>query len=198
MRIVNELFLVNKGPLAGSQEITTIIQQIRDAIAKVTWASNTEFVINPTRLGNGVKPIKDEFIKSLVANGHRCEIKMAIVDGIGPGPIDVIIETTLGNFAVEWETGNISSSHRALNKIALGTLQKKLVGGILILPARSLAQFLTDRIGNYEEFLPYFPLYRSINMEAGIIGVIAIEHDATSPDSSLIPKGKDGNSKKDE
>ncbi|MGA1841038.1 MAG: hypothetical protein ACMUIU_10470 [bacterium] len=41
-------------------------------------------------------------------------------------------------FCVEWETGNISSSHRAINKMALGIIRDILIGGILIVPTRNL------------------------------------------------------------
>ena len=115
---------------------------------------------------------------------------------MGPGPIDAIKKTKEGIFAVEWETGNISSSHRALNKISLGLIQKKLLGGILILPVRELAMFLTDRIGNLEEIQPYFALYQNLKIDVGFMGVIGVSYDAISKDAPLIPKGKDGNSEK--
>ena len=71
-------------------------------------------------------------------------------------------------YAVEWETGNISSSHRALNKMAIGIGDGILLGGTLVLPNRNLYNYLTDRIGNYEELLPYFPMYQVIKPENGI------------------------------
>lgn len=36
-----------------------------------------------------------------------------------PGKLDAVLYTDYGPVALEWETGNISSSHRALNKMAL-------------------------------------------------------------------------------
>ena len=40
-----------------------------------------------------------------------------------PGKIDAVKNLPDGRyFAFEWETGNISSSHRALNKMAIGLL----------------------------------------------------------------------------
>ncbi|WP_350011958.1 PDDEXK family nuclease, partial [Phocaeicola dorei] len=110
--------------------------------------------------------------------------------------IDVIKKISQGVFAVEWETGNISSSHRALNKIAVGIIQNSLIGGILILPKRSLAQFLTDRIGNYEEISPYFTLYQHLDIQNGFIGIIAVNYDEINTEVSIIPKGKDGNAMK--
>jgi len=86
---------------------------------------------------------------------------MSIASRVKPGPIDAVKEMPDGRyFSVEWETGNISSSHRALNKMAVGLLDGMLVGGILILPSRDMYQYLTDRIGNYAEIEPYFPFGR--------------------------------------
>lgn len=93
------------------------------------------------------------------------------------GAIDATLETKYGKIAVEWETGNISSSHRALNKMALGIIQKNIICGFLIVPIRKLAKFLTDRIGNYEEIKPYFPLYENIIVKEGIMGIFVIGHD---------------------
>jgi hypothetical protein len=95
-------------------------------------------------------------------------------------------------FCLEWETGNISSSHRSLNKMALGIMKKILIGGVLILPTREMYQYLTDRIGNFREISPYFPLWRSLNLEEGLLLVIAIEHDAVSSQVPRIKKGTDG------
>ncbi|HRP37887.1 MAG TPA: hypothetical protein PLS50_08840 [Candidatus Dojkabacteria bacterium] len=120
---------------------------------------------------------------------------MSIAIGMNPGPIDAIKQTDFGDFAVEWETGNISSSHRALNKIAVGIIQGLIVGGILVLPERSLSRYLTDRIGNFEELSPYFPMYNNLNID-GVIGVISICHDEIDKNAPIIPKGSDGNALK--
>jgi hypothetical protein len=93
---------------------------------------------------------------------------------------------------VEWETGNISSSHRALNKMCLGILKGVLIGGVLILPTRKMYGYLTDRVGNFSEIEPYFPFWRHLQFPEGILAVIAIEHDAVSLDVPRIPKGTDG------
>jgi hypothetical protein len=76
--------------------------------------------------------------------------------------------------------------------MALGILKKVLIGGALILPTREMYRYLTDRVGNYPELEPYFPLWRSLQVNEGLLVVIAIEHDAVSPDVPRIPKGTDG------
>jgi Restriction endonuclease BamHI len=96
-------------------------------------------------------------------------------------------------FAVEWETGNVSSSHRALNKMALGIRDDILCGGILVLPSRRLYYFLTDRIGNYREVEPYFDIWRHCGVtNRGILAVIEIEHDREDATTPILMKGDDG------
>ena len=97
--------------------------------------------------------------------------------------------------ALEWETGNISSSHRALNKMALGLLKGVLAAGILVVPSRELYKYLTDRIGNMEELEPYLDLWRSGSLrEAGVLEIVAIEaYDATKARMCrAFPRSTDG------
>ncbi|MBL7739492.1 MAG: hypothetical protein JNK14_09750 [Chitinophagaceae bacterium] len=172
------------------------IKDIKDAIAKVTWPlKSKKFTINPTRMGNGVKPIKNEFVTFLKSKGWKTEISIKLIDQLNAGPIDALLETKAGSIAVEWETGNISSSHRALNKMALAILQENIIGGFLIIPIRNLAKYLTDRIGNYEEIEPYFQLWQNVSIKKGVLGIIGVDYDDISTKVSLIPKGSDGNSK---
>lgn len=196
MKIVNTLYFVESKDLIQDPEIKNILQELHAAIQSVSWHDSVRFIINPVPKGNGVNPIKLNFTSHLRSRGWLTEEKMSLVKGMNPGPIDALKKISQGLFAVEWETGNISSSHRALNKIALGILQKQLIGGILVLPARNLSRYLTDRIGNYEEIAPYFSLYQAIHFEKGIMGVIIVDYDNISTDAALIPKGKDGNAPK--
>ncbi|MEO8173195.1 MAG: hypothetical protein ABI581_08940 [Sediminibacterium sp.] len=196
MKIAKEDLFFQVGDFAVCAEFQEIMDELRDAIASVQWHLPGKFVINPTRMGNGVKPIKQKFVDFLESRKWEPEKSMSLVRGMNPGPIDAIKRTNQGIFAVEWETGNISSSHRALNKIALGIIQKQIIGGILVLPQRSLAKYLTDRIGNYEEIMPYVPLFHNLKIEEGLMGIIVVDYDDTSKDALLIPKGQDGNAKK--
>jgi hypothetical protein len=79
-----------------------------------------------------------------------------------------------------------------MNKIALGIIKGVLVGGLLIVPTREMYRYLTDRIGNFKELEPYFPMWRALKVDEGFLGVIAIEHDGGSKDVPRIPKGTDG------
>jgi len=195
MKIVREDFLIRTGEFLMTREFELILDEVRQAIKSVNYFSDNKFIINPVKKGNGVKPIKKSFVETLSSFGWKGEERMTIVDGVNPGPIDAVKEFGDDLFAVEWETGNISSSHRALNKIATGIIQHNLIGGILVLPTKELAQYLTDRIGNFEELQPYFALYSNLIVSEGIICVISVTYDDTSDDAPLIPKGKDGNNK---
>ena len=188
------LFMV-QGDFPDSEEFSVILDEIHIAIKSVNWGDDKKFIINPIRKGNGVVPIKNNFISRLIEYGWEAEVRMSLAAGMNPGPIDVVKDTPYGKFAVEWETGNISSSHRALNKIAVGIIQNQIIGGMLILPIKNFSKYLTDRIGNYEELAPYFPMYGNLRISEGVIGVISMEHDGESTKSPIIPKGQDGNAK---
>ena len=70
-----------------------------------------------------------------------------------------------------------------------------IAAGFLVIPSDALKIFLTDRIGNIGELLPYFPLWRSTRIDRGALQIIVVEHDATSLDVPRIPKGTDGRAK---
>jgi hypothetical protein len=114
--------------------------------------------------------------------------------GSKPGCIDAAKIYPQGVVVVEWETGNISSSHRAINKMALGLVTKQSVAGVLVIPNMRLAQYLTDRIGNIDELRPYFPVWHNLSVQEGVLELVVIEQDAESTDVPRIPKGKDGRS----
>lgn len=175
--------------------------EITAAITSVTHPAGTgNFTINPVRQGNGVNPIKLNFVKCLKEEyGWELEARLAISTASkNAGKIDAVknILAAGKHFAVEWETGNVSSSHRALNKIALGIISGKLIGGALIVPSRKLYEYLTDRIGNYAEIEPYFPVWGSLRVKGEcVISVFEIEHDSEDKLLPLISKGKDGMAK---
>ena len=76
--------------------------------------------------------------------------------------------------------------------MAIGLMDGVLAGGILILPSREMYQYLTDRVGNYAEIEPYFPVWRNLSINKGLLAVIEVEHDAVSLDIPPIRKGTDG------
>lgn len=196
MKVLRTEILVSSGAFPSSAAFRSIQADIITSIEKVEWPTGSgSFAIKPVDKGNGVKPIKEDCMSHLRSCGWHIEHKMRIVASAMPGKVDAMKDVPGGcGFVLEWETGNISSSHRALNKIAVGMLDGCLVGGCLIVPSRSLYRYLTDRIGNYQELEPYFPLWRSLSSHVtnGVLMVVEIEHDSTSDEVPFIPKGTDG------
>jgi hypothetical protein len=194
MKYIKEEILINKKLFSTSREYKRIRKDILAAIKSICWpAASNIFLINPQKHANGVVPIKKAFVAHLQKSGWKTEMKIDVeATTVTPGKIDAVKIVGSSHFAVEWETGNISSSHRALNKIVIGILSGKLIGGSLIIPTRKFYQYLTDRIGNYSELEPYFPVWRSLNCYSGFLSVIAVEHDAVGTEAPIIPKGTDG------
>ena len=92
---------------------------------------------------------------------------------------------------VEWETGNISSSHRALNKMVLALMEGRISQGVLAMPVRSLAAFLTDRVGNFEEIRPYLPVFGPPGHEGRLL-ILTLAQDGNDAAVPVIGKGTDG------
>src|SRR5450755_1956849 len=128
MKIDREVYFLKRGSNEENTLFDDVKKEVEKAIKRVVWPiGNSVFCINPVRKGNGVVPIKKEFIAYLKAHGWITEKSFELVDGIGAGPIDALLKTPLGSIAVEWETGNISSSHRAINKMATAIIEKNII-----------------------------------------------------------------------
>jgi len=181
---------------------------------------------SPTTLRNGVRPIRDAFRK-LMEKAWKCEEPLKLdayfehlrasqmSNKVFRYPsherISEPLNESLGDFdfwlcsdegfrtVVEWETGNISSSHRSLNKMCLA-LQGGLVdAAVLIVPSARLYVHLTDRIGNVKELQPYFYFWSGVGqlLGRGLLAVVEVEHDSLFKSDDLrdfIPRGKEGNS----
>lgn len=193
MKIVQEISLISKGSFEESQEWAVIQNEIRRAIDLIVWPPGTSnFTINPTLHGNGVKPIKNACMTALKENfGWQLETQIRYATR-SPGRVDATKTLDTYFFALEWETGNISSSHRAVNKMVLGLLRGVFLGSALVLPSRKLYPYLTDRIGNYEELEPYFDVWRAVEIKEGFLAVFVVEHDGLDSSVPRITKGTDG------
>ncbi|WP_315788945.1 restriction endonuclease [Fischerella sp. JS2] len=193
MKIVQEVSLISVGSFEESSDWSIIRAEIRDAISLIVHPPGTSsFTINPVKHGNGVKPIKEACMIALRDKfGWKLETSINYATR-SPGRVDAtkVIDNHL--FALEWETGNISSSHRAVNKMVLGLLRGIFLGAISVLSSRKNYPYLTDRIGNYEELEPYFDVWRSVRLEEGFLAIFVIEHDQIDPNVPTITKGTDG------
>jgi hypothetical protein len=174
--------------------------QIQQAILTIEWPPGSgNFTIRKQAgkkrgEGSGVKPIKEACMAKLQKFGWDLETKLDIATVTRPGPIDATYFAKSENkyFALEWKTGDISYSHRAVNKMAIGLLKEIIIDGVLILPTRELYQHLTDRIGNFCELAPYFPMWKAISIKEGLLAVIAVEHNYASADVERFRNGTSG------
>jgi hypothetical protein len=203
VKIAGEITLIDSEGFSASTACQQALSEIRAAIHGVHWPSGSQnFTIFPesgkkSGQGNGVVAIRQAFVVNLAAVGWQAESPFPSLvtepDGARFGAMDAskVFGAELP-FLAEWETGNISSSHRALNKMAIGLMRRVISGAVLIVPTRELAQYLTDRIGNLRELIPYLDLWRAVPVERGFLGIFAIEHDAISMTVERIKKGTDG------
>jgi len=193
VKILQEVSLINRGNFRESQEWAVIQNEIRRAIELIVWPPGTStFTINPSLHGNGVKPMKNACMAALKEiYGWQLETKITYATK-APGRVDATKVLDKHLFALEWETGNISSSHRAVNKLVLGMLRGVFLGSALVLPSRNLYTYLTDRIGNYDELEPYFDVWRAVNINEGFLEIFVVEYDAKDNSVPKIIKGTDG------
>ncbi len=198
MKIVKVFTLKSRGPYAASEHWKTTREQIHDAIRGCEWpVGSGSFTIYPESgkergKGNGVKPIRDRFVHSLEENGWTIEGKAKNSLDERLGDFDAVLQGPNGPVVVEWETGNISSSHRSMNKLTLLIKTRIISAGVLVVPSRKLYVYLTDRIGNIQEIRPYFALWKSVPCREGVLEIVVIEQDAISNGVPRIPKGTDG------
>jgi hypothetical protein len=129
------------------------------------------------------------------------ELAEAIQDPLheGVGDFDFWLRSSEGfRTVIEWETGNISSSHRSLNKICLAFLGGLVDAAVVIVPSNKCNVHLTDRIGNIRELQPYFYFWSAFgrSLTKGLLAIVEVEQDdlIKSVDvRDFIPRGLDGN-----
>ena len=169
---------------------------------------------------NGVVSIKNRFFKHLT-EVERWREEQAL--DFGQGREDLIVPmrlypsgeehreplaTNFGGFdfatvgpngiraVIEWETGNISSSHRSINKLCVCLNAGIINVGVVIVPSRALYAHLTDRIGNIDELSGYLSLWQSMEtrVETGLLAITVVEHDELTDDENfpLLDRGNDG------
>jgi hypothetical protein len=170
-------------------------------VKRCAWPpGNNKFIIYPEsgkkrNEGNGVVPIRGEFIAALKKLEWTVEGSAKNLLGQRLGDFDVVLPSPEGPIVVEWETGNISSSHRAMNKLTMLVADGIIAAGTLVVPSRKLYIYLTDRIGNYKELEPYLKLWKSVPCKKGVLEIVVIEHDGVSYEVPRIPKITAGRAK---
>jgi Restriction endonuclease BamHI len=198
MKIAKEITLFSVGAFSESAEWRKIRKSVRGTVCGVEHpAGSGSFTIHSESgkkrgEGNGVVPIKLGMMQALQAQGWTLEGKASNALGHRLGEFDAVLETSARPVVVEWETGNVSSSHRSLNKMAMLLSDGILSAGILVVPTKRLAQYLTDRIGNYEELSGFWNFWARYPCRDGVLEVFGIEQDAEGTHVARIPKGTDG------
>jgi hypothetical protein len=201
VKIVHVETLLSCGRYAASAHWARTRRSIHKAVKRCAWPpGSARFTIYPESgkergKGNGVVPIRDEFMKEL--RKLRWTIEGAAKNHLGQdlGGFDAVLQGPEGPIVVEWETGNISSSHRSMNKLTMLVSNRVIAAGTLVVPSRNLYVYLTDRIGNYKELEPYLKLWKSVPCETGVLEIVVIEQDAESQNVPKIPKGTSGRAK---
>ncbi len=199
MKITEYHDILNPTLFDTSPNLSQAWAEIKNAIAITDWPHGTgKFLIYPESgkkrgKGNGVVPIKIPCINRLKAYKWKTEDLPELGTAIlKPGDLDALKITEEGYIAFEWETGNISSSHRALNKLFLTMQTTNTIGSFLVVPSNEMKQYLTDPIGNIGELQPYFPLWKTLPGIKGALRIIVVEHDEISYEVPKIPKATDG------
>lgn len=139
MKLVAVRELISAGAFPGSEGYRRVMRDLREAVDAVRWPPGADrFTIYPQSgkrrgQGNGVGPIKRGFVQKLADLGWQLEAPYArgaedAAAALHPGAFDAWVELASEGwppFVAEWETGNVSSSHRALNKMALGLMDRR-------------------------------------------------------------------------
>lgn len=194
MKIVAVITLQSRGAYAISKHWKKTRKDILEAVKSCEWPEGTgSFTIYPESgkkrgQGNGVLPIRNAFVAALRAKQWLIEGKAKNALDQALGDFDAVLAGPVKPIAVEWETGNISSSHRSMNKLTMLVSTGVLSAGVLVVPSRKLYVYLTDRIGNIQELEPYFGLWKSVPCESGVLEIVVIEQDRESRSVPKIPK----------
>jgi len=194
MKIVHVETILSCGTYAKSAHWRETREAIHKAVRKCAWPPGSKlFTIYPQSgkkrgEGNGVVPIRSEFIKELRKLEWTIEGKAKNLLNQQLGDFDAVLSGPGSPVVVEWETGNISSSHRSMNKLTMLVADGIIAAGVLVVPSRKLYVYLTDRIGNYQELEPYLKLWKSVPCKAGVLEIVVIEQDAESKKVRKIPK----------
>lgn len=149
------------------------------------------YINNSSKNCNGVVPVKEGCYQLLEEEYDWYREKPLATFSEKGGPIDVYKEFQDGHsilrVGLEFETGNISSAHRSMNKLTLGLANGDIDFAVLMMPVHALSYYLTDRVSNYEELQPYYPL---VDQYPFIF--LGFDAEDYGNDYPLLAKGKDG------
>lgn len=205
MRIADQIDIVSAGTFPRSSLWTRAVADVEAAIECADWPHGSgKFTLNPTPIvnrkgrkeihANGVLPIKLPILADLGSRGWVTESLPPLPPGelLTTGDLDALLTVRRRFVGFEWETGNVSSSHRAISKLLDAICRGTITGGFLVVPVRATSRYLTDRIGNYEELAPYFRFWARYPVTNGALRIYGVSHDGLDPSIPHIPKGNSG------
>lgn len=230
MKWLRTLVLFDKGNVVASQDWRTVHESYVRAIASIDHPAGAGSLAlrekaklpNKQWQRNGVGYLRSRFLEQMTgAERWRAEGKVALARDRDQPPIRLYpsldsyrepITSNFGGFdfmataahgtrvAIEWETGNISSSHRSMNKLAIALENGIVDVGVLIVPSRKLYEHLTDRIGNISELSGYLAMWEGLKTAVphGLLAITVVEHDSLTNDPKVpyLKVGSDGRAKK--
>lgn len=226
MKWLRTLVIINRGDVITSDDWKAIHDSYVRAILRIDFPEGTGSLTLRRKVKrpdgqwdrNGVGYLRARFLNHMVNDeSWRSEVGIDLSKGCTPpdlrlypsmelhhepimsdfGEFDFVTTAPAGTrVAIEWETGNISSSHRSMNKLAIALVAGIIEAGVLIVPTRDLYEHLTDRVGNIDELSGYLTMWKDLEdrVERGLLAISVVEHDALTddPDFSFLGVGKDG------
>lgn len=232
MKWLRTLIVFDRGAVASSSDWQAIHEAYIRSIQRIDFPEQSGSLTLRRKVKradgqwnrNGVVYLKRRFLDHMVNDEHwqaesgfdlgrdRLPPELRLYPSLEPhrepitsefGDFDLVTRTPLGtHVAIEWETGNISSSHRSMNKLAIALTTGKIQAGVLIVPSRNLYEHLTDRIGNIGELSGYLSMWKDLEtrVERGLLAISIVEQDALSDDPRFpyLPMGKDGRAREGE
>lgn len=141
--------LIKNNPLAECA-----YNEVTNSILKNVTSGYDVFILNNAKKNcNGVVPVKERCYQILEDEyGWYREKPLSYFhdDAKKGGPIDVYKEFHQGEntlyAGLEFETGNISSAHRSMNKLCIGLVKGEIAIAFLMLPIKAMSFYLTDRV----------------------------------------------------
>lgn len=216
MKLLRTIIIFDKGEIATSEDWRKFHSGYRDAITGIVHPEGSDILKLRKRekIGkssyrrNGVNPLKRIFLKNMIDMGWESEGQVRIekedisvplksypemIDHYETidssfGGFDFVTQSEMSRIAIEWETGNISSSHRSLNKLCIALNSGDIHIGVLVVPSRQLYTHLTDRIGNISELSPYLSMWKIWGesvVSKGLLAVSIVEHDELTEDENV-------------
>lgn len=136
------LDLIKSNPLAECA-----YNEVANSIWKNVTPGHDTFILNNTGKNcNGVVPVKERCYQILEDEygWYREKPLLYFRDNVQKGgPIDVYKEFYQGGnvlyVGLEFETGNISSAHRSMNKLRIGLVKEEITIAFLMMPIKAMS-----------------------------------------------------------